>query len=357
MTANPPQQQCEYFDTAKKTDAALFDVRTADHPADLYQFNGIHSINYNSAPTLAAAATAHHTEQFEQQGYLVIEEFLTASETAKITQALQDTIKNKDFQLAAAATSFKQTSGEVNLAKGGANEVLQFESFVHAIPEAERYDIRNVRKLQGFHSYHPDISALSSNPVILSLVSGLLKKEGVSEAELSDGLEIFQSLALVKPPGGREKPWHQDHAFFDIHTSTKMVGIWIALSQTTPLNGCMHLMPSYHKKKLHLVKRSDVEADADADADADAIPHHKIRDFQICDSLFQGQECVAVPLRPGGALIFSTMLPHGTPTNKCNTQRIAVQFHFAARGAPRCDVKERLDVCGGGGGVQSADIN
>ena len=32
-------------------------------------------------------------------------------------------------------------------------------------------------------------------------------------------LEFFQSTALLKPPRvGREKPWHQDHAYFDVDT-------------------------------------------------------------------------------------------------------------------------------------------
>ena len=82
-------------------------------------------------------------------------------------------------------------------------------------------------------------------------------------------------------------------------------------------------------------------------------PHFSRRDWQICDSEVEGRACVAVPLAPGGALLFSTLLPHGTPTNTSATQRLAVQFHFVGRGAPRTDDAARLAVYGGEGrGVQ-----
>ena len=37
--------------------------------------------------------------------------------------------------------------------------------------------------------------------------------------------EVYVDQALFKPPLiGREKPWHQDHAFFDLPFGTKIIG-------------------------------------------------------------------------------------------------------------------------------------
>ena len=36
--------------------------------------------------------------------------------------------------------------------------------------------------------------------------------------------ELFQDMALVKPAHGREKPWHQDHAYFNVAIGTPIVG-------------------------------------------------------------------------------------------------------------------------------------
>ena len=46
----------------------------------------------------------------------------------------------------------------------------------------------------------------------------------------NDELEVFQSTALLKPPGGREKPWHQDHAYFPLRGDRRhVVSSWTAL--------------------------------------------------------------------------------------------------------------------------------
>ncbi|WP_269542094.1 phytanoyl-CoA dioxygenase family protein [Cerasicoccus fimbriatus] len=39
---------------------------------------------------------------------------------------------------------------------------------------------------------------------------------------------------------GREKPWHQDKAYFDFPLNDRVVGVWIALGEATVANGCMH---------------------------------------------------------------------------------------------------------------------
>ena len=33
------------------------------------------------------------------------------------------------------------------------------------------------------------------------------------------GVRMMQDMSMVKPPGGREKPWHQDHAYFNYPVS------------------------------------------------------------------------------------------------------------------------------------------
>eukprot|EP00656_Telonema_subtile_P047210 TRINITY_DN54093_c0_g1_i1.p2 TRINITY_DN54093_c0_g1~~TRINITY_DN54093_c0_g1_i1.p2 ORF type:complete len:115 (+),score=11.96 TRINITY_DN54093_c0_g1_i1:94-438(+) len=112
-----------------------------------------------------------------------------------------------------------------------------------------------------------------------------------------------------------------------------MAGVWIALSEVTLDNGAMHVMPCPL-------------------SELGPIPHFSRRDWQICDSEMKSKPCVGVPLQPGGALFFSTMLPHGTPTNTSDTHRFAIQFHFAPKGAARtCDESRLAEYGGEGQGV------
>ena len=130
---------------------------------------------------------------------------------------------------------------------------------------------------------------------------------------------LFQDMALVKPARGREKPWHQDHAFFNVALDTPIVGVWIPMGEVTPENGCMHLLAGGHK--------------------AGARTHFKRRDWQICDT--------DVPV--GDVLLFDGKIPHGTPINRTDDFRWAVQYHFRPADAAEVDDAVRLAAFGSEG--------
>ncbi|MFF2847565.1 phytanoyl-CoA dioxygenase family protein [Streptomyces sp. NPDC058001] len=176
---------------------------------------------------------------------------------------------------------------------------MDFEEW--ALPEGRDRDelMDGVSKLQSFCAHEPRLAELARHPAILATVARFLDAEPV----------LLQDMALLKPPGGgREKPWHQDKAFFDIPLGTPVVGVWIALDEATIGNGCMHLLPGTHAEG--------------------PVVHFARRDFQICDTQVQTHRDTAVPLPPGGALFFDGLLHHGTPPNLTSTRRRAVQLHY-----------------------------
>lgn len=200
---------------------------------------------------------------------------------------------------------------------------LQFESSakgkIESLTPEERLDY--VRKLMWFYTADARIQAMAEYPPLITIVTRLLGAEP----------EMFQDMALLKPPGiGREKPWHQDHAYFNLPEGTKVVGVWIALDEATPENGCMMFQPGGHHQG--------------------ALPHFNRRDWQLCDTeVMPLGGKVAAPLPSGGALIFDGLTPHGTPTNTSNTRRRAVQFHYVAKGTPRISTEERMALFGSEG--------
>lgn len=170
----------------------------------------------------------------------------------------------------------------------------------------------HVRKLLYFVDYEPRLHAVAHDPAILAVV----------ERILGGRPELFADQALLKPPGiGREKPWHQDKAFFDVPPGTPVVGLWLALDATDVDNGCMHVVPGSHH-------------------DGPVI-HFTRRDFQICDTDVRRYEVAAVPLEPGGALVFDGLLHHGTPKNQSARRRWALQFHYAPADAMWRSSEER----------------
>jgi phytanoyl-CoA hydroxylase len=68
---------------------------------------------------------------------------------------------------------------------------------------------------------------------------------------LIDGdIKLFGSQCFMKPPGGIEKPYHQDSAYFTIKPMS-LVTCWIALDDVTVENGCMWVIPGSHRGELY----------------------------------------------------------------------------------------------------------
>jgi len=180
-----------------------------------------------------------------------------------------------------------------------------------------------VRKLIAFVQVEPRLDALAQHPKLIAVLQTLIVEP----------VRMFQDMALLKPPKlGREKPWHQDHAYFKYSIETKVVGVWITLDAANVDNACMRILPGLHRGRPFI--------------------HFKRRDWQICDKEIEAlphRHCVAVPLKPGGCLFFSSFLPHGTPVNDSSQRRWAVQFHYRPASAESVSDEQRLAVFGSGG--------
>ena len=169
----------------------------------------------------------------------------------------------------------------------------------------------------GFVDCDDRFPPLAHDPALRGVLSQLMDDEPV----------LFQEMALLKPPGGREKPWHQDCAYFNYPLDTVIVGVWIALDAATIDNGCLHIMPGTHREG--------------------PIEHFKVRDWQICDTGVRRERDVAVPLAPGGCLLWHGLLHHGSPQNDSRRMRRALQFHYQPAGAAKTSTEERMQHFGG----------
>ena len=109
-----------------------------------------------------------------------------------------------------------------------------------------------------------------------------------------------------------------------------ILGVWIALDDAGPENGCMHVIPGGHREG--------------------GFKHHHGSDCEINPELLDVSQATAVPVRAGGAMFFYGMLPHETPPNRSAHRRRALQFHFRGAGTRIVDEEayDRLfvDSCG-----------
>lgn len=273
-----------------------WDQEVPEHALDLYDYAAL-ADGVDDLAAIDDAAIA----QYHRQGYLAVKQAFTPAEMQEAANGLIDLIaeKNPNFSLIQFRTEVRDRLASLSL--------------------EER--LNNVRKIGQFTEYDERLKAIAFHARLLRIV----------EAILGAKAELYQSMALIKPPNGREKPWHQDHAYFDLPLSTKVVGVWIALDEATPENGCMRVLPGWHHDQ--------------------PLPHFMVRDWQLCDDTSQNykNQCVAVPLPPGGCLIFDSFLPHGTPSNHSRFGRKALQYHYLPVGAGRTSPGERLAIWGSDG--------
>ena len=272
----------------------IFDYGSGDeYPEQLYAYNGI-ATGVNGFESVTPA----HLDQFHEQGYLVVNNAFTPGEVQDALNGLFALIagQNPEYH----GLMFEKKAKGIN---------------VKTLPPEEKQDY--VRKFMWFVDYETRLKAMAEHPKLLKLVQQMI----------GDTPELHQDMALLKPPRiGREKPWHQDHAYFDLPINTTVVGVWIALDEATTDNGCMIVYPGSHRQG--------------------PVVHFQRRDWQICDTHTRQQEVLAVPLQPGGALFFHSLIQHGTPANNTTQRRRAVQFHYRPQSAIKSSKEERLALFG-----------
>jgi phytanoyl-CoA hydroxylase len=269
---------------------------SGDYPTGLYDPTGV-----VAGVDGFAAVTDANVAQFHEQGFLIVENAFTAQEVQVALDGL-----------------FHLLSGAVEEFDGIQYEQASAGVAVEGLPPEKKQDY--VRKFMSFVDYDDRLHNFAHHPLLLALVERLIGEAPV----------MFQSMALLKPPSlGRDKPWHQDHAYFQLELETKVVGCWIALDEATTENGCMVIAPGSHLQG--------------------PVVHFQRRDWQICDTDVDTGRALAVPLKPGGLLIFQSLLHHGTPPNLTTLRRRALQFHYRPQGAPLTSQEERLAVFGGEG--------
>ncbi len=245
------------------------------------------------------AITDAHLQQFRELGFLSIEDAFTPGEVRESIAGLLHLIEGGN-------ADFKGIQFEAKAA--GMLDTLSIEQKQDA-----------VRKLMWFTEFEARLKAMSHHPKLIALVERILGAMPM----------MFQDMALLKPPRlGREKPWHQDKAYFNIDPREQAVGVWIALDEATTENGCMHLLPQIPRQP---------------------IVHFQRRDWQICDTEILGNDCVATPLKPGGLLLFDGLLVHGTPHNTSDKRRRAVQFHYHGNRYPKVSNEDRMALFGNEG--------
>lgn len=140
--------------------------------------------------------------------------------------------------------------------------------------------------------------------------------ELVAEVLGDDDVDCFLSQFIFKTPGAYGQPWHQDALYFPFEPD-RQLGVWLAVSEATLANGCLHVLPGSHREPVHAHVR-------------DERPGSNYGYLEIVDHDMGA--AVPVLMQPGDLLLFHSHLMHRSTDNTSDGIRAAMVYHYSPAG-------------------------
>lgn len=250
--------------------------------------------------------------QFTENGYVVLEDFITPEEVAALKEA-----GNKLCQDAAADDArivFASVNNNMNMYQDryflDSGDKVRYFYEKGALDEQNNLTVPQEIALNKVgHALHSEIPAFSS----ISFSDRV--REACWQLQMKKPA-IPQSMYIYKNPGvGGEVIPHQDGTFLYTDPAST-VGFWIALDDATVQNGCLQFIPGSHKGGVHrrLTRNEDKES----------------KELIVYDKpppVYPASNFTSVPVTKGSCVLIHSQVVHRSDPNKSDKSRHAYTFH------------------------------
>ncbi len=189
---------------------------------------------------------------------------------------------------------------------------LAEELGVKVLPESNKAGVAVAHPEDGVSK----IFRLHRDPVFARFAHSADVVDVVAELIAPD-IDVFLSQFIFKTPGAWGQPWHQDSFYFPFEPARPVVGVWLAVTQATLVNGCLHVLPGSQTEPVHTHV-------------PDRRPNANYGYFEIVDHDMEASEPVLMD--PGDLLVFDSHLMHCSTDNESDGIRAAMVYHYAAAG-------------------------
>jgi len=157
-------------------------------------------------------------------------------------------------------------------------------------------DSRILQRIENFFQFHEGFNNFFNGPKFLGMVSELFGEPAC----------LFKEKVNMKLPGGGGFAPHQDvQAGWDMYGQTLHISVLVGLDPSTTQNGCLELVPAYHKKGLLGPMGSQIPEDVCA-----AMPWKPY------------------PAAPGDIIFFDSYVPHRSGPNNTDKPRRALYITY-----------------------------
>ena len=237
--------------------------------------------------------TAEQLDMYDREGYVILKNLLSEEDMEAPRLAMQQKVSMIADELYEA---------------GLIQDKLEHRPFRYRLAEIFK-DLSEQEFLKygrGWRDRIPGYYHLMSNPKIVDAVVSLI------------GEEIFCSPVYnVRPKvpkiAAGAVPWHQDKSYWPDANANPVITVWIPLVDSTLENGCLHVKPRTHNKRLLEWHQETYSGTG----------YTALHETQLGKT-----ETVALPMTAGSAVLFNDRLLHMSTPNNSNGVRWSVDLRY-----------------------------
>ncbi len=239
--------------------------------------------------------TAEQIEIYQREGYIVLENLLSDDDMKAARQAMMhkvDIIANDLF------------------ANGLIDDKLENEPFKYRLAKLFKglTDEHFLKFGRGWRDRFDGYFHLMSTPKILDAVESLIGPELFSNP-------VYNVRPKVPGVAAGAVPWHQDKSYWPDANANPVITVWIPLVDSTHENGCLHLIPRTHRKRV-------IEHGEETYSGTGFL--------EIAPAEIQARkkEIIALPMTAGSAILFNDRLIHSSTPNDSDHVRWSVDLRY-----------------------------
>lgn len=220
--------------------------------------------------------TQAQIEQYHKQGYLGVENVLSAQEVADLRRTTDEFVEQS-------------------------RAVTQHTNILDLEPSHTPENPR-LRRIKSPIEHHQTYRDAIHHPGIRSIVSQL-----IGPSFRQNGNKLNMKL----PEIGSPVEWHQDWAFYP-HTNDDLLAVGVAIDDMTEENGCLLVIPESHKGPIY--------------------DHHYDGHFAgaVTDSTLKADNPASILVKAGGITIHHARTLHGSTPNHSQHPRRLLLFQYCA---------------------------